>query len=205
MSKTKSPITGKVAKKAFIKGGVQYYTDDLGNIFCKKLDQSGMVGGGNEEPRNTDELNQTRLDRIRQIAGKHDPTILDYGCGNGLMVTFMQDNLIDCDGYDPYNGQFAAFYSLKRDYDVIVLTEVIEHLTAPFAELYDIKFMCHKGSKIMIETSFADWLTEHDAYIEPKVGHCTIFSHAGLDHLMQQFGFKPDNHINRNVRIYAVG
>ena len=205
MSKTKSPITGKVAKKAFIKGGVQYYTDELGNIFCKKLDQSGMVGGGMELERNADDINQGRLERIRQISGKDNPTILDYGCGNGLMVTFMQDAGLDCDGYDPYNGQFADVLSLKKDYDVIVLTEVIEHLTAPFAELYDIKFICHKGSKIMIETSFADWLTKDDFYIEPKVGHCTIFSHAGLDHLMQQFGFTPDNHINRNVRIYAVG
>ncbi len=205
MSKTKSPITGKVAKKAFVKGGVQYYTDDLGNIFCKKLDQSDMVGGGKELERNADELNLTRLDRIRQISSKHDPTILDYGCGNGLMVKFMQAAGIDCDGYDPYNKYYDQYLYLKKDYDVIVLTEVIEHLTAPFAELAEIKEFCHKGSKVMIETSFSDWLTEHDAYIEPKVGHCTIFSHAGLDHLMAQFGFKADNHINRNVRIYAVG
>lgn len=205
MSKTKSPITAKVAKKAFVKGGVQYYTDELGNIFCKKLDQSGMVGGGMELERNADDINQTRLDRIRQISGKQNPTILDYGCGTGLMVKFMHDNLIDCDGYDPYNGHYADVLSLKRDYDVIVLTEVIEHLTAPFAELAEIKEFCHPGSNIMIETSFADWLTKDDFYIEPKVGHCTIFSHAGLDHLMAQFGFIPSNHINRNVRIYAVG
>jgi hypothetical protein len=205
MSKTKSPITRKVAKKAFVKGGVQYYTDELGNIFCKKLDQSNMVGGGNEEPRNSDELNRTRLERIKQISGKSNPTILDYGCGNGMMVKFMQLAGLECDGYDAYNDHYADLLSLKNEYDVIVLTEVIEHLTAPFAELEEIKVMCHPGSKIMIETSFADWLTEHDAYIDPSVGHCTIFSHAGLDHLMAQFGFKPDNHINRNVRIYAVG
>jgi hypothetical protein len=205
MSKTKSPITGKVAKKAFIKGGVQYYTDNLANIFCKKLDQSGMVGGGKEDERNADEMNLVRMYRIQKISGNQQPTILDYGCGTGLMVTFMQDAGIDCDGYDPYNGYYADVLSLKKDYDVIVLTEVIEHLTAPFAELAEIKEFCHPGSKIMIETSFTDWLTEHDEYIEPKVGHCTIFSHAGLDHLMAQFGFTPDNHINRNVRIYAVG
>jgi hypothetical protein len=205
MSKTKSPITGKVAKKAFVKGGVQYYTDELANIFCKKLDQSGMVGGGKEDERNADEMNIVRMYRIQKISGKQQPNILDYGCGSGLMVTFMQDAGIDCDGYDPYNGYYADVLSLKKDYDVIVLTEVIEHLTAPFAELAEIKEFCHPGSKVMIETSFADWLTEHDAYIEPKVGHCTIFSHAGLDHLMAQFGFVPDNHINRNVRIYAVG
>jgi hypothetical protein len=57
----------------------------------------------------------------------------------------------------------------------------------------------------MIETSFTDWLTPDDAYVEPTVGHCTIFSHIGLDHLMARFGFQPGVHINRNVRIYEVG
>ena len=205
MSKTKSPITGKVAKKAFVKGGVQYYTDDLGNIFCNKLDQSNMVGGGNEDTRNTDEMNRTRLERIRQISGKDNPTILDYGCGTGLMVTFMQATGIDCDGYDPYNKYYNDFMYLKKDYDVIVLTEVIEHLTAPFAELEEINALTHKGSKVMIESSFTEWITKDDVYVNPQIGHCTIFSHAGLDHLMAQFGFTPDNHINRNVRIYALG
>jgi hypothetical protein len=205
MSKTKSPITGKVAKKAFVKGGVQYYTDELNNIFCNKLDQSNMVGGGNEDTRNTDEMNLVRMYRIQKLSGKQQPTILDYGCGSGLMVTYMQDAGIDCDGYDPYNGYYADVLSLKKEYDVIVLTEVIEHLTAPFAELQEIKYLCHPGSKVMIETSFTEWITQDDIYINPEVGHCTIFSHAGLDNLMAQFGFIPDNHINRNVRIYAVG
>ena len=205
MSKTKSPITGKVAKKAFVKGGVQYYTDELNNIFCNKLDQSGMVGGGNEDTRNTDEMNLVRMYRIQKLSGKQQPTILDYGCGSGLMVTYMQDAGIDCDGYDPYNGYYADVLSLKKEYDVIVLTEVIEHLTAPFAELQEIKYLCHPGSKVMIETSFTEWITQDDIYINPEVGHCTIFSHAGLDNLMEQFGFVPDNHINQNVRIYAVG
>jgi hypothetical protein len=199
----KSPITGEIAKKSFIKNGVQYYTDELGNIFCEKLDQSNMVGGGNEQPRNANEINQTRLERIKQISGKNNPTILDYGCGNGLMVKFMKSKGINCDGYDPYNKEFNTLP--KNKYDVIVLTEVIEHLTTPFNELQEIKTLCHYKSKIMIETSFSNWLTKDDAYIEPNVGHCTIFSHEGLDNLMAQFGFIPANHINKNVRVYQSG
>jgi hypothetical protein len=58
------------------------------------------------------------------------------------------------------------------------------------------------GGKVMIETSFSDWLTEADSYIDPRIGHSTIFSHAGLDFLMKKHGFKVGKHINQNVRIY---
>ena len=68
-----SPITGSIAQKAFIKGGEQYYTDELGNFFCNALDQSGMIGGISvisEEDRNDESANTTRLQRIKDITGK---------------------------------------------------------------------------------------------------------------------------------------
>jgi hypothetical protein len=87
-------------------------------------------------------------------------------------------------------------------YDVVTMVEVIEHTHAPFDELDEIYKALKKGGKVMIETSFADWLKPEDSYVEPKVGHGIIFTHAGLDHLMKSKGFTPDNHINRNVRVY---
>lgn len=199
MAKKKSPITGNPATPAFKKHDVQYYTDELNNIFCKELDQSNMVGGGNEIPRNADDVNEVRLQRIRQITNNMNPKILDYGCGNGLMVKFMQDKGVDCTGYD----RFVIDTHLTTDNDCVTLTEVIEHLTAPFSELSEVYNALKPGGKVMIETSFSNWLTEHDDYIDPRVGHCTIFSHEGLDYLMKSKGFTPSEHINKNVRVYV--
>jgi hypothetical protein len=82
------------------------------------------------------------------------------------------------------------------------MVEVIEHLSSPFSELDHVYSKLKKGGKVYIETSFSDWLTKEDSYIEPSVGHCTIFSHKGLDYLMQAKGFKVGEHINQNVRVY---
>ena len=198
MPMEKSPVTGGLCFKAFIKNGVQYYTDELKNIFSDWIDQSGMVGGGNEVERNSDELNAGRLERIRMLTGKQDPVVLDYGCGHGMMAKYFNERGVTCVPYDKYVDGTEFTY----ENDCITLTEVIEHLTAPFSELDHVYSGLKDGGIVMIETSFSDWLTEHDTYIEPKVGHCTIFSHAGLDHLMQKHGFKVGNHLNRNVRIY---
>ena len=201
-NKKKSPITGFACEKAFIKGGVQYYRDGLGNIFSKPLDQSEMVGGNNEMLRNNEADNITRLQRAKDITGKPNPTILDFGCGNGMLVCFGKARGYNVLGYDLYRPE--THDALNSKYDCLLLIEVVEHLSEPFDELKLIKNLLNPGGKVMVETSFSDWLTENDAYIEPKVGHCTIFSHAGLDFLFEKFGFKIGKHINRNVRIFKA-
>lgn len=194
-----SPVTGGPCVKAFVKHGVQYYTDDLKNIFCEALDQSNMVGGGNEVPRNSDELNAGRIERIRMLTGNEFPRVLDYGCGHGLMAKYFNERGVPCNPYDKY----VEGSELTYDNDCAVLTEVVEHLSAPYSELAEVHSCLKFGGAVMIETSFSDWLTEDDAYITPKVGHSTIFSHAGLDFLMQRFKFFVGDHINRNVRVYV--
>lgn len=184
-----------------IKSGITYYQDDLGTIFCDALDQSEMVGGGNEEPRNEIE-NPIRLERIKEIlSGKEDALVLDYGCGHGIFVRYLLENGIVAEGYDKFNPFFYK-EDLKNYFDIVTMVEVIEHLAQPFEELDDIYIALKPNGILYVETSFSDWLTIDDAYIEPKVGHSTIWSHAGLTAMMISKGFKEGNHINRNCRIY---
>lgn len=204
MANKKSPITREPGQKHFVKGGVQYYKDELNNWFCTYIKQDDLVGGEKEPERNANEINETRLKRVREITGKQNPFVLDYGCGNGLMVRYFQAQQVRSNGFDKFNPKFNRL-ELGTGYDCVTLIEVVEHLTEPWNELKQIKECLAPGGKVMIETSFTDWLTPDDAYVEPSVGHCTIFSHIGLDHLMARFGFQPGQHINRNVRIYEVG
>lgn len=204
MANKKSPITREPGQKHFVKGGVQYYKDELNNWFCTYIKQEDLVGGGFEPERNLNEINETRLKRVREITGKQNPAILDYGCGNGLMVRYFQAQGVRGNGFDKFNPKFNRL-ELGTGYDCVTLIEVIEHLTEPWTELKQIHDCLAPNGKVMIETSFTDWLTPDDIYVEPSVGHCTIFSHIGLDHLMARFGFQPGVHINRNVRIYELG
>lgn len=183
------------------KSGHEYFVDNYGTIFCDAIDQSNMVGGGNEEPRNEIE-NPIRLERIKEmLVGKEDAIVLDFGCGHGMFVNFLLENGIVAEGYDKFNPEYHR-EGVENKYDVVTLVEVVEHLAQPFEEIQDI-FMSLKPNGILyVETSFSDWLTLNDAYIEPACGHNTVFSHEGLTAMMLSKGFIEGNHLNRNVRIY---
>jgi len=185
-------------KEIGIKSNMTYWQDNNGIIFCDQIDQSNMVGGGNEEPRNLLE-NPIRLERFKSLMPEGG-IILDYGCGNGMLVDYLNENGIQAIGFDAFNPKYPDIASIK--YDLVSMIEVIEHLYTPFSELDNIFGKLKQGGQVYIETSFSDWLTLDDLYIEPLVGHHVIFSHQGLTELMLSKGFLEGNHINGNARIY---
>lgn len=186
--------------------GVTYRQQENGTLTCGALDQSNKVGGTGEETRNQVH-NPTRLQRIKDL--HPNPKVLDFGCGSGLLVEFLRHNGIKAEGYDRYlknstdylfNGDLAFS---KGEYDIVTLVEVIEHTTSPYLELQDIFHILKPGGFLMVETSFTDWMDLwRDPYIDPTIGHSTIFSHRGLDEVMMEKGFEIYGHINQNVRVY---
>lgn len=186
--------------------GVVYRQLTNGTITCGPLDQSNMLGGTGEQDRNQDH-NAKRLQRIKDFYP--NPKVLDYGCGNGLLVEFLRRNGIKAEGFDRYlknsteylfNGDLAFS---KGEYDVVTMVEVIEHTASPYLELQDIFHILKPGGILMVETSFTDSMDlDTDVYINPHIGHSTIFSHKGLDEEMLAKGFEVYGHINDNVRVY---
>lgn len=197
-------ICGDKTEKRLKKEGVQYYQcKNCKTLFSESLPNDNMVGGGFEFERNKNH-NEERIFRIKEfLNGKN---ILDYGCGNGMLVDDMKKANLICDGYDKFNPKFDKI--INSNYDVITMVEVIEHLSAPFSEIDEIYSLLKPGGFLYLETSFVDVATEENIeledffYISPSVGHSTIFSHRGLDILMLKKGFMITSHINRNVRVY---
>lgn len=169
-----------------------------GTLYTGPLDQSNMVGGTNEDIRNS-QHNPERLKRIKQL--NSNPKVLDYGCGNGLLVKYLRGNNIWVDGYDPFNNIYSSPLP-DSAYDIVTLIEVIEHTAEPYAEVDDIFRILRPGGILMIETSFSDFLEEDDPYLNPAIGHSTVFSYKGLDELMLSRGFEFGVKINRNVLLY---
>lgn len=197
----KSIITGGEAVRSFVKGGVTYFTcKDTGTIFCKALDQSEKVGGIHEEGRNNEPDNIERIRRIKQITGKDNPRVLDFGCANGYFLKDLNNNGCIGFGYDPY---VEGYTEITKEVDCISAIEVIEHFSEPFNEFDMMLDALVSGGKCYFETSFSDWHDKDSFYITPEVGHSTIWSHKGLDYMMEKKGFKIEPHINRNVRIYS--
>jgi hypothetical protein len=190
----KSPISGKEMESKYIVDGFTYYIDETGSLFCGCLDQSNMVGGtGNRENNHAG-----RLSIIKNFGSK---TILDYGCGRGDFVDFLNSQGISADGYDPYSDKYSSFP--KKKYDAITMIEVIEHTCSPYKELDEIKSLLNPNGILFIETSFSNWVTLGHPYLNPNIGHSTIFSHNGLDLLMRSKGFNVGQHINQNIRIFT--
>jgi len=193
----------------FIKKGTQYHQCiSCRTVFSGPLKNDGMVGGGHEIERNTLQ-NAERIERIKYLAGGdiQNIKVLDFGCGHGMFVEDLQKAGINATGYDPYNPDFN-FEPLKKEYDIVTAVEVFEHLSYPFNELDLICMSLKKGANVYVETSFVDIAYEDGIpldtffYISPDVGHSTVFSHHGLDVEMCKHGFVPQQHFNRNTRIY---
>lgn len=193
-----------------MKGGVPYYEcTSCGTLFSDPLDNSNMVGGGNEIGRNK-EQNHLRIERINAMCKgqeKGNIRILDFGCGHGMLMSDLISEGYDCSGYDAYNEEFCKLPE-KGVFNIVTAIEVIEHTSFPFAELDVIHRSLAPNGVVMIETSFTNIAHmegieyEDFFYIDPSVGHSTIFSHHGLDVLMCLKGFRPISHWNRHVRAY---
>lgn len=211
MNKT-CPVCNNYAASRLKKGNVEYcQCSSCGTLFSNPLEQEGLVGGGNEIPRNTlqNHIRIARIDELTQKMKKEHVHILDYGAGHGYLVNDLRSaGYINTEGFDPYNPEFSKFPE-RNKYDIITCIECLEHTSAPFYELEVMNRSLMRNGIVIFETSFVDVAAEENIeledfeYINAEVGHATIFSHWGLDLLMALRGFKPIQHWNRHCRAYA--
>ena len=95
---------------------------------------------------------------------KTNGDLLDYGCGNGLLIQFLKNDY-NCEGYDFANklienakslNKKTVFYNnknqIKKKYDIIILSEVIEHFVDPLTELNFIASLLNKNGIILVTT-----------------------------------------------------
>lgn len=200
---------GQVAEKRLTKAEIDYYSCvNCGTLFSKPLPNDNMVGGTNEELRNYKQ-NEERFLRIYNLLGRKlilETNILDFGCGNGYLVQHLKNKGLYCVGYDKYSELHNEIPSGK--FDIVTMVEVVEHLGYPFEEFDQIYSLLNENGFLYIETSFTDIATEDGieledfAYINPTIGHSTIFSHKGLEILLKSKGFNLFNKINRNTFVF---
>ena len=141
-------------------------------------------------------------------------TGLDFGCGEGAFLSKMaaehnlsaESNLsaksnlstrgdlssrrkVNIDNYDLYYHPDES--RLKQDYDFIVMTEVLEHLSAPdrilkglAAQLNPGGFMAIMTKRVRDKDAFTTWHYKNDPT------HICFYSEATFAYLARRYGFK---------------
>jgi SAM-dependent methyltransferase len=76
---------------------------------------------------------------------------LDYGCGEGAVLTQFIPNLALYDLF--YHNDLNVF---KQTFDNIILIEVVEHFENPWLEFTRLKDLLNPGGRLIIQTQFYD-------------------------------------------------
>ncbi len=128
-------------------------------------------------------------------------SVLDYGCGAGLLVADLAARGLDAHGYDAYAPAFAEPAALARRYELVIAQDVIEHVADPLALLATFERLAEPGGLIAIGTPDAAALDlrapERFVHSLHQPYHRHILTAAALDAAAARRGW-------RRVRRYAT-
>lgn len=94
-----------------------------------------------------------KLQWLKKAGLRKDHLILDYGCGGGHFLRYLQENgYKNAHGYDPFTTQFADTAILAKRYDAVMSSDVIEHDVAVQEHLQTLIGLTTENGFIYIET-----------------------------------------------------
>lgn len=98
-------------------------------------------------------LHESQLRRLRQAGLRPEHTILDYGCGGGHFVKYLQKRgYPHAFGYDAYSEHYRDRAALERTYDCVVAQDVIEHVASPHELLHEFQKLVAPGGIVALGT-----------------------------------------------------
>jgi len=115
---------------------------------------------------------------------------LDFGCGRSrLLASMMKEEGVICDSYDPI---YAPFEYEKKRYDLIVSTEVFEHLHHPKESFVSLLGALREGGYLAIQTAFHPQTKEafFSWYYTEDTTHIVFFSIKSFEVLALAYGCK---------------
>ena len=134
--------------------------------------------------------NRLRMMRKHGLQPKH--SVLDYGCGTGLFVSFLKEHGFNVVGYDPYVAEFSDRATLDGRFDFITSQDVIEHVSEPRELAAEYQLLLKQGGMLFIGTPNADEITldEHFSMELHPPYHRHILSEKALIDLCQKAGMR---------------
>jgi len=140
---------------------------------------------------------------IEEFVPPNIETALDYGCGEGeVLPILLQRRGIACDRYDLYYHPDKIYED--RCYDMIVSTEVFEHLDNPLQSFETLLSHIKKDGYLLLMTyfhpqeskEFLQWF-----YIQ-DITHIGFFSIKTFEYLAQKYNLKILKHNQKNTVLF---
>lgn len=144
-----------------------------------------------------------RFLKISKLARKKDAVILDYGCGNGRLVSYLRKKGLHVDGYDPSQSAIALaqkrglpVFSAVPDkkYDLIMFWHSLEHSDTPLHDVLAIANNAQKRGKLLIAVPNGDSLEARFAresfFCYDWPFHRVHFTPKSLSILLENAGFR---------------
>jgi hypothetical protein len=149
-----------------------------GNCFLVFVPESFHVSAESEKARYEEHNNDPEDIRYRQFLERITVPIierfpegakgLDFGCGpTPLLSVILQESGFEMEVYDPIYAPDKGI--LKREYDFVVSTEVLEHLKRPLDEIEKLYAIVGSGGMLAIMTrpldktvDFRGWRYKND-------------------------------------------
>lgn len=139
------------------------------------------------------------------IAGgdKDIKTALDFGCGRGAVLSILlEKNSTLCDNYDKFYFPHKIYKDKK--YDLIVSTEVIEHLENPLEVLKELLLHVEDGGYLLLMTIFHP--SNDDKFFKwwyiRDVTHIGFFNLKTFEYIADMLNLKVVKHNAKNIILF---
>ncbi|MCU0105046.1 class I SAM-dependent methyltransferase [Acholeplasma vituli] len=114
----------------------------------------------------------------------HEGTILDYGCGEGLIQKHFIPGLF---GFDLYYHNDQKL--LTQTYDTIICIEVVEHFKDPIPEFKRLTELLKPGGRLLIQTQFYPELDKVPSWWYVRdITHVCFYQFVSFEYLSKLLG-----------------
>jgi SAM-dependent methyltransferase len=150
--------------------------------------------------------------RCIQLAGPIEGLALDLGCGPGTLMQALraghpQVRIVGCDlshalcsraharnpGVPVIEGDAEVLPFHDHQFDIVFMTEVLEHLLAPTQALHEIRRVLKPQGRLLLSVPNRDWV-KYDRYIVNRTPFQPVDDHwyrvAELRELLMSAGFR---------------